>query len=154
MGQFPARNRGVNVRAVLDLDSRCGPNQDKVAGHIHRVPVEAKAKVVLEVPVDQAPRAVLGVKDLEPYHLVRVLVRALLGVQECFRRFPIKCRRKQNPANRCIRAAQHSVSGRWSISARWKASGSCIPRGSVPVQVAEERQRWRLLHQNRVRRAK
>jgi len=132
--QFPARNIARNVRVVRAPDSQCVLNLDKVAARLRRVPV-----VVPEAQVGLADKAVPGRKDPEEFHRALDRARVRPAVRRCCRHYQTKCRPKRSRVSRFTPAGQRNASGRWSTSARLKASASCIRRASVLVPVVAVR---------------
>ena len=128
--QFLAQSRVKTVRVVRALASRCAHKLGKVAVHSLRVLVAQAG------PVDRVVGLVLGANDRERCPRVHVRVRVLRVAQRCCRRCQTKCRPRRSLANLFTLAGRRNVSVRRSISARLKASASCIRRVSVLVRLA------------------
>ena len=142
--QFPVADAPV-VRAPANLCARNNPAKGRV---------DVRLLLVLEVPVVRAEQVlpiVRGDKGPVQSRQARVPALVLPAVPRCCRRCPTKCRRKQSPASRCIRASRHNASVPRQISARWKVSASFTQRVSVPAQVGVVPQSRPLLLQNHAR---
>ena len=143
--QFPVADAPV-VRAPANLCARNNPAKGR----------DVRLHLVLEVPVVRAEQAfpiVRGDKGPVLSRPARVPALVLPAVPRCCRRCPTKCRRKQSPASRCIRASRHNASVPRQISARWKVSASFTQRVSVPAQVGVVPQSRPLRPPNHARRA-
>ncbi len=145
-GLFPA----VSAPVVHARDNQCVHSLVKAADRFLRGK-EAGPAVPVDQEVEQADPGPKGPEQCLP---VRVQVRARPDVRVCCRHFQRRCRPRRNPASPCIRGGRRSDNGRWLTSAKWKVSGSCIPRASAPVQVAEEERQWRRRQPSRARHAK
>jgi len=142
------RHRAVDSAPVEDRvpDNRCDRcSPEDREDNIRRVQAD---------PEDQVERQQTGRLNsgAERCRRERVRGRARRGVRECFHLCRTKCRRRRNPVSRFIRGSRLSGSDPLLISGRWKASGNCTRRGSVPVPETGERRRL-LRHRNLAHRA-